>query len=34
LDYLTAACRAKRQGQPAPSLLPLSSLVDEALAVS
>lgn len=34
LDYLTAACRAKRQGQMAPSLLPLSSLVDEALAVS
>jgi hypothetical protein len=33
LDYLTAACRAKRQGQPAPSLLPRSSLVDEALAV-
>jgi transposase len=25
LDYLTEACRANRQGQPAPSLLPVDS---------
>ena len=26
LDYLTQACQAKRQGQPAPSLLPVASI--------
>ena len=26
LDYLTQACQAKHQGQPAPSLLPVASI--------
>lgn len=33
LDYLTQACRAKRHGQPAPSLLPVSIPADSALPV-
>lgn len=34
LDYLTEACRAKRQGQPAPSLLPHSTPANAVLPVT
>ena len=34
LDYLTEACRAKRQGQPAPSLLPLPHSTNAVLPVT
>ena len=34
LEYLTEACRAKRQGQPAPSLLPLPNSTNAVLPVT
>jgi len=34
LDYLTEACRAKRQGQPAPSLLPCSTPTNAVLPIT
>jgi transposase len=34
LDYLAEACRAKRQGLPAPSLLPIPSPADSVLPIS
>jgi len=34
LDYLSEACRAQRQGLPAPSLLPISSSAISALPAS
>jgi len=34
LDYLSEACRAQRQGLPAPSLLPISSSANSALPAS
>jgi len=31
LDYLSEACRARRQGLPAPSLLPISTSANSLL---